>query len=257
MTDQKLEKKDGNLVGKLALGMSSAALVSIPLSMGVTVFDRSVIMYANRSAPSLGDALFKGFANVLKSPISCFIAKDNLSVFAVYGSTYLAKNSAEIVSGHYGVNSFWPVFISSTLVNSFAGIMKDRFLATLFGKGSATQFPISSYITFGLRDCVIVGASFNGPRLISPILEKECGMSQSMAKIVAQIACPAAAQIVGTPLHLLGLDFYNRQHIPLVPRIIDAIRLSQKPVGARMVRQAYVFGIGSITIHKVNELLGL
>jgi hypothetical protein len=42
-------------------------------------------------------------------------------------------------------------------------------------------------------------------------------------------------QLVGTPLHLLGLDFYNRPTLPLGTRVWDALRNSAAPIGARMV----------------------
>ena len=57
---------DKSLAMKLALGSGAAALVSIPLSMGVTVIDRSVTLFANGKAPSLGSALLGGMKNLAR-----------------------------------------------------------------------------------------------------------------------------------------------------------------------------------------------
>ena len=222
------------LYQKIFMGTASAMIVSVPLAMGVTVFDRSVIQFANGSTPSLGKALSAGFGSVLRSPITCFLGRDNLAVTVVYGLTYVTKNCADLTSAHYDYNPFWPVFLSSTFVNSSSGIMKDRYLAKLFGKGP-TMFPYSSYSSFIARDCIIVGASFNGPPIVSPWLQREFELSKKVADVVAQLGCPACAQILGTPLHLMGLDFYNRPNVNFVTRVGDAIRNSINPIGARMV----------------------
>jgi hypothetical protein len=155
---------------QLALGATSAAIVSVPLALGVTVFDRSVIQFANGSAPSLRQALFSGFRQVLTSPLTCLRGKDTLAVLAVYSSTYLSKNSAELVSKDRGVDPFWPVFWASSIVNTGASVAKDRFLATMFGQSKAVNFPMLSYAGFLARDGTVIMASFNGPRYDGVIL---------------------------------------------------------------------------------------
>ena len=249
------EKKDKSFGAQIGIGIGTAMAVSMPLAMGVTVFDRSVIQFANGSAKSLSRALGKGFLEVLRSPLACMMGKDNLAVFSVYGATYIAKNSAEITSNHYGVDKFWPVFFASTLVNSSMGLMKDRFLATMFGKGPSGAFPLTSYVSFLARDSVIVGASFNGPSIVSPWLQHATGKSAEVCDVVAQLGCPAAAQIFGTPLHMLGLDFYNRpSNISLSTRAASAMKSSVGPIGARMARQCYVFGFGSLAVKYANKM---
>ena len=247
-------KSKHSLAEQLGRGFAAATVVSMPLAMGVTVFDRSVIQFANGSVPSLSRALMLGFKNVLRSPVACMIGRDNLAVFSVYGSTYIAKNSAEIGANYYNVDKFWYVFFCSTSVNTVAGILKDRYLARMFGKGP-TVFPFNSYVNFVARDSVIVGASFNGPTLVSPWLQRATKWSKDVCDVVAQLACPAAAQIIGTPLHMLGLDYYNRQQpVSLGVRIADAIRSSMGPIGARMCRQCYVFGFGGLAVKWANKL---
>ena len=119
-----------------------------------------------------------------------------MAVWAVYGSTYVAKNSAELISKDRGVDPFWPVFWAPFLVNMGVGIMKDRFLAKMFGTGGAApNFPGLSYIAFAARDSFITMASFNGPRYVGPLLTRHFDLSEERAKTIAQLACPAAAQV--------------------------------------------------------------
>ena len=93
-------------------GLTAATLASIPLAMGVTVFDRSVIKYANGSAKSLREAVFKGWKNVLGRPVSTLNSPDNRAVMAVYVPTYITKNFIEASCEYRGINPFYPVFLS-------------------------------------------------------------------------------------------------------------------------------------------------
>jgi hypothetical protein len=185
---------------KLALGTASATLVSVPLALGVTVFDRSVIQYANGSAPSLRQALFSGFRQLLTSPLTCLRGKDSLAVLAVYSSTYVTKNSAELVSKDRGMDPFWPVFWASTIVNSGGSVVKDRFLATMFGQGKATNFPMNSYFGFLARDGFVIMASFNGPRYATTVscvnevaLLRCCSNSYSLIHMRFHFSLPCTA----------------------------------------------------------------
>ena len=94
---KKIEKQ--HFMSRQLAGFTAATLASIPLAMGVTVFDRSVIQYANGSAPSLGSAVSKGFRNILSRPLTTFNSLDNRAVMAVYVPTYITKNLVEASCG--------------------------------------------------------------------------------------------------------------------------------------------------------------
>ena len=84
-------------------------------------------------------------------------------------------------------------------------VYKDARFARLFGASSAPgatrAVPKSTLALFALRDSLTVFASFNVPPLLAPLVG-----SPSLAQFVA----PAAVQVFSTPLHLLGLDLFNR-----------------------------------------------
>ena len=102
--------------------------------MGVTIFDRSVVQVVNGSKPSISSAVVDGFKTLFRNPISTFLKLDNRAVFIVYGSTYVTKNSMEAISSYQSWNPFWPVLLGTTLVNTSLGIVKDKYLAQMFGR---------------------------------------------------------------------------------------------------------------------------
>ena len=92
-----------------------------------------------------------------------------------------------------------------------------------------------------------VFASFNLPPLIAPLLP----LSQSVEKQIsrasaAQFLAPAGIQLLSTPLHLWGLDLYNRPGMRWNQRLA---RVSRDWIGssvARMARIVPAFGVGGV-----------
>ncbi|EED18289.1 conserved hypothetical protein [Talaromyces stipitatus ATCC 10500] len=138
-------------------------------------------------------------------------------------------------------------FLTTTIVNMSICVYKDARFAKLFGPSSdpSTQchpsapavtvattgasslsaatataatiakqtptIPKVSYALFCLRDSVTIFASFNIPPLIASSVPDWIVSTPGMKAAVAQFSCPALMQFVSTPMHLLGLDLYNRQ----------------------------------------------
>lgn len=124
---------------------------------------------------------------------------------------------------------------------------QDKYLARMFGSGGKS-FPLSSYASFLSRDAVLIGVSFVGAPAVAPLVKEVTGLSPFAADVVTQISVPACAQLIATPIHLTGLDFYNRPDIDMRTRITDAIANSRGPIAIRMFRQGYVFGFGSLCV---------
>ena len=178
-----------------------------------------------------------------------------LCTAAVYIPTYMTKNLTEAGCNHLDVNPFWPVFLISATINTGLGIMKDRYLATIFGSG-VPNFPKISYALFAARDSFIVGASFNGPIILTPYIEENTGWTRDRSEMLAQLICPGMAQFVGTPLHLIGLDYYNRPDISFRARLDGLFWRTLEPLAVRICRQVYVFGLGGILVKQTNKLFG-
>jgi hypothetical protein len=78
------------------------------------------------------------------------------------------------------------------------------------------------------------------------------------AATVAQFVAPAAVQIASTPLHLLGLDLYNRPGVGLLGQDGRAGRVLRdwvKSALARMGRIIPAFGIGGVVNTKIRKNL--
>lgn len=72
------------------------------------------------------------------------------------------------------------------------------------------------------------------------------GMKTFKAQNVAQFVAPAAMQILSTPMHLLGLDFYNRTGLPFRERWALVRRAWATSCLARMGRIVPAFGVGGV-----------
>ena len=76
------------------------------------------------------------------------------------------------------------------------------------------------------------------------------------ASSAAQILAPAAVQIVSTPLHLLGLDLYNRGGVGMWGtdgRVRRVVRDWGVSCAARMGRIVPAFGVGGVVNTKVRR----
>ncbi len=81
----------------------------------------------------------------------------------------MTKNTSENVAIYNGLETAFPVFVASTLVNSPLSIWKDRFIAMLYGD-TPTAFPGRSYGCFIVRDAIVIGVSFTVSIIVIVIL---------------------------------------------------------------------------------------
>lgn len=93
---------------------------------------------------------------------------------------------------------------------------------------------------FAARDALTIFASFNVPPLLAPYLGEGGAWK-------AQMLAPAGMQLFSTPLHLLGLDFYNRGgRVGGWERWIRVRRDWGMSALARMGRIVPAFGVGGV-----------
>ena len=116
---------------------------------------------------------------------------------------------------------------------------------------------MASYALFALRDSLTVFASFNLPPLISPVVPISKEVERYVSKTsVAQFVAPAGIQLLSTPLHLWGLDLYNR---PMGNGTLWTARMSKVSrdwLGssfARMARIVPAFGVGGVVNTRVRR----
>jgi hypothetical protein len=170
---------------------------------------------------SLGSSLKSSFRQLLTRPHSILLSKPFALIFMLYGGTYLTANTLDTTMSTVQnrapthVTSGTGKFLASSAANIGLCIYKDNVFVRLFGPPGAVPraVPFSSLALFAVRDCLTIFASFNVPPLLGPVLARHLGdevQRFATAQTMAQFAAPAAVQFLSTPLHLLGLDVYNR-----------------------------------------------
>lgn len=213
--------------------------------------------------------------NSLKSSITSFLLRPHSLIFSkpfalicmLYGGTYLTANSLDTItstvqnkpSSH--VTSGTMKFAASSSANIGICLFKDQAFARLFGpSGPPRPVPLPSYALFTLRDCLTIFASFNVPPLLGPIISRNMGkeLQKSMSgQTVAQFLAPATVQLISTPMHLLGLDMYNRNGKGITWG--DRFNLVRKnwaiSAAARICRIVPAFGVGGVVNAKVRQSL--
>jgi hypothetical protein len=188
----------------------------------------------------------------------------------LYGGTYLTANALDTATSTMTnkpattVSSGAGKFVASSAANVGLCMIKDRSFVRMFGPvGSVPRpVPLHSYALFTLRDCLTIFASFNIPPLLAPYIDAR--MSAEFKKRVsgqtaAQFMAPAVVQLFSTPLHLLGLDLYNRPGQSAVLSWRDRFELVRSnwliSTAARVCRIVPAFGVGGVVNFKVRRNL--
>lgn len=185
----------------------------------------------------------------------------------LYGGTYLTANIVDTLTSTVQnksptqVTSGSAKFAASSAANIGLCLFKDQAFARLFGPGGPPRpVPFPSYLLFATRDCLTIFASFNVPPLLGPIISKNMGeeLQKTLSgQTVAQFCAPAAVQIISTPIHLLGLDMYNRpgKKISAGERWKQVRKNWTISALARMGRIVPAFGVGGVVNAKVRLTL--
>ncbi|KAI9839179.1 MAG: hypothetical protein M1819_003172 [Sarea resinae] len=246
-----------NLGLRLGSDVAAAASAGALVAPIITVIDRSIIENASGRAPlissiksSLQDALLRPHRFVFCKPFGL--------IYLLYFGTYLTSNALDTVSSTLTPSSAStttsgaPKFIATSTANLSLCLYKDQAFTKLFGASTSSPRPIpkASYALFALRDCLTIFASFNVPPLLAPLLPLSHSVEETVSRAsIAQFIAPAAVQLVSTPLHLLGLDLYNR---PAGEKVNWTSRLSKVrkdwlvSCAARVGRIVPAFGMGGV-----------
>lgn len=169
-----------------------------------------------------------------------------LLIWGVYGGTYIVGNCTDAYCERDGKSSFYPKFYASSTANVTLSVLKDKAYARMFGKGDPRPLPSMSYLLFAVRDSATIFASFSLPKPASIYAQENFGWTPFFADTFFQLLTPISMQILSCPLHLLGLDLYNRSEVSTAERVSFIQREYVKTVLARMARIFPAFGIGGV-----------
>jgi len=253
-----------NLGLRLGADVASAATAGILVAPIITAIDKAIIENAS-GRQTLGLSLRDSLTTFLTRPHQFIVSKPFALIFALYAGTYVTANlldtSASTVKGNAATTttSGPAKFIATSSANLSLCLYKDSRFAKLFGAATSTPraIPGPSYALFAIRDCLTVFASFNVPPLIAPYMPLSEGMQQHISTAsAAQFVAPAAVQLISTPLHLLGLDLYNRDGNMGWRERLSKVRMDWlKSSFARMARIVPAFGVGGVVNTGVRRSL--
>lgn len=241
----------------------------------LTFATRSIVRKAATSA-SISSSLFAATQAALVRPHKFLLSRPFLLIFSLYYSTYFTANTIDTLTSTIenkkasNVTSGPAKFAATSAVNMSVCVYKDSQFAKMFGTSSASaaaaRIPRLSYALFACRDSLTIFASFNLPSIIAPRLaELPPGIKDKFSRILstesgrtntAQFLTPAAMQVFSTPLHLLGLDLYNRQgQLGFNQRALQVAKNWAVCSFARMGRIIPAFGVGGVANSQVRSNL--
>ncbi|EEU40759.1 uncharacterized protein NECHADRAFT_90835 [Fusarium vanettenii 77-13-4] len=252
-----------------AASAASAASLVAPL---IAIIDRSIMENAS-GRNTLAASIKSSLRTLLLRPHTLLLSKPTALIFCLYGGTYLTANAVDTASSTVSnrpassVTAGTTKFAASSAANIGVCIYKDQVFVRLFGPPGVTPRPVpmASYGLFALRDCLTIFASFNVPPLLGPYLDQR--FTDQVKKRVsglyaAQFMAPAMVQFISTPMHLLGLDLYNRPASGPAGAVVsmrdrwDMIRRNWLISSvARICRIVPAFGVGGVVNMKVRKNL--
>ncbi|KAH7319867.1 hypothetical protein B0I35DRAFT_430034 [Stachybotrys elegans] len=258
-----------NLGWRLGTDFVSAACAGVLVAPVISIIDRSIMENAS-GRDTFSNSIRSSLRNLFLRPQSLLLSRPFGLILLVYGGTYLTANTFDTATSTlrnrpaHTVTSGTGKFAASSAANIFLGIYKDKVFVRIFGPPGVVPrpVPLASYALFALRDCLTIFASFNVPPLLAPYINSR--ISEDFKRRVsgltmAQFAAPAAVQLLSTPVHLLGLDLYNRpgtsQQVPWANRWALVGKNWLVSTTARICRIVPGFGVGAVVNRKVRNSL--
>ncbi|CUS09138.1 unnamed protein product [Tuber aestivum] len=247
----------------LAAG-TATMLVSPGMHALPLIFPRSIIENASGRSPSVLSSAAASLKTLLKTPHRFFFSKPFALIYAyggqmTYFGTYFTANSIDTASSLRNGTDLKTVtagtekFVATSCMNMGLGLVKDRNFARIFGTGSPRPVPLPTFILFSTRDAMTIFASFNVPPLLAPYMPQSMGVRPES---IAQFLAPAACQMLSTPLHLTGLDIYNRQGKATIKSRWEAVKKNWPASAlARMCRIIPAFGFGGVANARIRRSL--
>ena len=182
-------------------------------------------------------------------------------MFLLYSGTYLTANSVDTFhsitheQAASTTSSTATKLAAVTGVNMCLSIYKDSHFARTFGIGPSRSLRAACYPIFILRDSITLFASFNLPQMVAPKCPES--LDQCIDRNLAmQLAIPALSQFVVSPLHLLGLDLYNRSgKVPSRDRMRLIAKAYPSTSLARTFRVFPAYGLGGVVNTNVRTRL--
>lgn len=252
-----------NLLPRVSSDLASAFCASTLVAPIICLIDQSIII-RTASSDSISQIFKTHLQKALRRPWVFLTSKPYLLINALYFATYTAANLSDTaVSTAYNKSAAKVTpgslkFGATSAANISICLYKDAQFAKLFGGGSGGSksaakriVPKASLALFAVRDSMTILASFNLPAYLAPMLGSQHA---------AQFLAPAAIQLFSTPLHLFGLDLFNRpQGQAKTPVFAERLAMVRRDwLGASFARMGRIipaYGVGGVINTKIRRQL--
>lgn len=240
------------LLVRCGIEAAAATISALTVAPAISIVDKAIVSNASGLEP-LVPCLINGVKTLITKPVYFFKQPSFLFIWGVYSGTYIVANNIEAICERNNRSSFYPKFVGSSVANVTLSVLKDKAFARMFGQGDPRPMSITSMGLFATRDSSTILASFSLPDIVSSKFFQPSGMSKLSADTAAQLVTPVTMQIFSTPLHLFGLDLYNREKATFPERTAFVGREYVKTVLARMARILPAFGVGGVVNKYVRK----
>ncbi|USW57261.1 hypothetical protein Slin15195_G105800 [Septoria linicola] len=251
-----------DLLGRLAVDAASAMAAAVAVSPVMTIIDRAVVAAAATQSSALLNMRLAA-KDALRHPGTFLSSRPLRLMTLLYFGTYSVANGMDTANSYAEslpastTTSNTSKFAAVTVINLGLYLYKDNCLAQTFGP--KTKFlrplPASSFVPFLLRDGITLFFTFDVPALASDNLPES--IEQYISRLsVLQLAAPVASQLLATPLHLYGLDLYNRPgKLSMRDRFAIVRRTWLSAFAARACRIIPAYGIGGVLNNDVRAMM--
>ncbi|KAJ0134766.1 Uncharacterized protein HZ326_22177 [Fusarium oxysporum f. sp. albedinis] len=257
------------ILGRDLVGDTVAAMVaSAFVAPSVVLLDRALVEKSSFNQPII-EGLRRHSQNCLKKPVSFIFSRPFGIVWVLYAVTFGTANATETVASRLKSTTIGSLsFIPISLFNVPLGIWKDLKLAQIYSaqptecakvRQVVKRVSRASMTAFLIRDSATMFGSFTLPTLLASAVPDSVFASPHGKIMATQTTVPILSQIVSTPVHLLGLDYYNRNSGATVVERLSRIRADIMPATVvRCVRVLPTFGFGCLLNRELRErYLGL
>lgn len=248
---------DSPLFMNFGVEWMAAILSAFSVAPAISIIDKAIVSNAS-GKEKLIPSIMNSMKVLIKRPMHFVRQPAFLMIWGVYSGTYIVANSIELICERSKRSSTIPKFVGSSITNTSLSMLKDKAYAKMFGAGDPTKpFPAISYAMFATRDSLTIMASFTWPKIIGKAIDERFSLGEQTSNNIAQITAPCMVQFLSTPLHLYGLDRYNRTapNITLSDRFGRIRQEYFKTALARIARILPAFGIGGI-VNKYIRMSG-
>ncbi|KAI0425322.1 hypothetical protein F5Y09DRAFT_322049 [Xylaria sp. FL1042] len=273
------------------IGDVTAAVISATLaSPAIVLIDRAVVEKTT-SGGSILRSLWTQTIHAASRPTSFLLSRPFAIVWTLYAATYtVASCSDTLGKKYYPAVASTTTFLATTAINVPLGIWKDVRFAQIFShnrtvdtigyetnrvttkaspKLAATSSPTCSVPTpsprrmpravasvFLARDAITLFGSITLAPKAATYIPDSLVSTLHAKTAISQLTMPVVTQLVATPVHLFGLDLYQRQQegITVSNRLAHISPELGGATFARCLRILPAFGFGVLANQELRLL---